>query len=112
MCPGLLSAPHPCAVGFGVLADRLLLPGPVRIGQKAVRSSDGSGCRRCDLLRAEDVFSVREAAPPATIPQRGALKARPSPPPTQKGLRLTIDRETLAVRDRHLAQEGIRAGVT
>ena len=27
-------------------------------------------------------------------------------------LELTIDRETLAVRDRHLAQEGTRAGVT
>jgi hypothetical protein len=29
-----------------------------------------------------------------------------------QGLELKIDRETLAVRDRHLAQEGIRAGVT
>ena len=33
-------------------------------------------------------------------------------PKSAQGLKLTIDREILAVRDRHLAQEGIRAGVT
>jgi hypothetical protein len=44
------------------------------------------------------------------------MPVRPWCDPSQaydaQGLELTIDRETLAVRDRHLARERIRAGVT
>jgi hypothetical protein len=43
----------------------------------------------------------------------GATLVRPrARGPTRKGLELTIARESLAARDRHLAQERIREGVT
>ena len=43
---------------------------------------------------------------------RWNARAAPLASAHAQGLELTIDRETLAVRDRHLAQGGIRAGVT
>ena len=42
----------------------------------------------------------------------GATLVRPELGVPRAGLELTIDRESVAARDRHLARERIRAGVT
>jgi hypothetical protein len=51
----------PAPVGFRVLAARLLLPEPVRIGQRRFDRPMDLAAVDVTLLRPEDVLSVREA---------------------------------------------------
>ena len=57
----------PAPVGFRVLAARLLLPEPVRIGQRRFDRPMDLAVVDVTLLRPEDVLSVREATRAANV---------------------------------------------